>query len=121
MGSPERLRVPQWETISESIEACAKREVLEEIGMTVKNARFTTLTNDFFYQNDKHYVTLFVVCDHEKGIPEIKEPNKCETWGWFFWNEFPDPKFLSLQNLMDQGFIPVGIKKAPSLKTMKSI
>ncbi len=97
---------------NESIESCAKREVLEETGLSVKNARFATLTNDFFHQNDKHYVTLFVICNHEHGAPEIKEPDKCEAWDWFFWNEFPNPKFLSLQNLLEQGFIPLGINKA---------
>lgn len=97
---------------NESIEDCAKREVFEETGLSVKNSRFATITNDLFHQSNKHYVTLFVLCDHEKGIPQIKEPDKCEKWDWFYWNEFPNPLFLSLKNLLEQGFTPFSIKDA---------
>ncbi len=97
---------------NESIEDCAKREVFEETGLSVKNTRFATITNDLFYQDDKHYVTLFVVCDHKNGIPQVKEPDKCEKWEWFYWNDFPKPMFLSLKNLLEQGFTPLEIKDA---------
>lgn len=97
---------------NESIEACAQREVFEETGLSVKNPRFAAMTNDLFYQSDQHYVTLFVVCDYETGIPRIKEPDKCEKWGWYFWNDFPEPLFLSLKNLVGQGFTPVGMTDA---------
>ncbi len=97
---------------NESIEDCAKREVFEETGLSVKNSRFATITNDLFYQSNQHYVTLFVVCDHKNGTPRIKEPDKCERWDWFYWNEFPKPMFLSLKNLLEQGFTPLGIKDA---------
>lgn len=97
---------------NESIEDCAEREVFEETGLSVKNPRFETITNDLFLQSNKHYVTLFVVCDHKKGSPRIKEPDKCEKWDWFYWNEFPTPLFLSLKNLLDKGFTPPGITEA---------
>jgi len=97
---------------NESIEDCAKREVFEETGLSVKNPRFETITNDLFLKDNKHYVTLFVVCDHKKGTPRIKEPDKCEKWDWFYWNEFPTPLFLSLKNLLGKGFIPLGITEA---------
>ncbi len=95
---------------NESIETCAKREVFEETGMTIKNFRFATITNDLFHQSNKHYVTLFVVCDHKHGTPRVKEPDKCEEWAWFYWNEFPKPIFLSLKNLLQQGFSPFCIE-----------
>ena len=97
---------------NESFEDCAIREVFEETGLSVKNLRFETITNDIFLQSNKHYVTLFVVCDHENGTPRIKEPDKCEKWDWFYWNEFPKPLFLSLKNLLDKGFTPLGITDA---------
>lgn len=97
---------------NESIEACAKREVFEETGLSVKNPRFATMTNDLFFQSGRHYVTLFVVCDYETGILQIKEPDKCEKWEWFFWNDFPRPLFLSLKNLVEQGFTPLGMTDA---------
>lgn len=91
---------------NESIDGCAAREVYEETGLFVKNCRYATCTNDIFKDNNKHYVTLFVVCEYESGKPEIKEPDKCEAWEWFSWNQFPTPLFLSLRNLLDQDFNP---------------
>ncbi|WP_139795923.1 nucleotide triphosphate diphosphatase NUDT15, partial [Desulfocicer vacuolatum] len=57
---------------NESVEMCATREVFEETGLSVKNPRFATMTNDLFHESDKHYVTLFVVCEYKNGDVEIK-------------------------------------------------
>ncbi|MEX1328186.1 MAG: NUDIX hydrolase, partial [Desulfobacterales bacterium] len=70
---------------NESIEACAKREVLEETGIRIKNLRYGPYTNDIFTDEDKHYVTLFVTADYDSGTPLVKEPHKCEKWAWFQW------------------------------------
>nr|WP_319491958.1 NUDIX hydrolase [uncultured Desulfobacter sp.] len=96
---------------NESIEGCAAREVYEETGLLVKNCRFVTCTNDVFTDHHKHYVTLFVACAYDSGKPEVKEPEKCEKWEWFAWNEFPEPLFLSLKNLLNQAFNPFTIKE----------
>ncbi len=100
---------------NESIEDCAGREVFEETGLMVKNIQFSTITNDFFKDDNKHYVTLFVTCKHEQGISRIKEPDKCEKWEWFHWNTFPKPMFLSLKNLLEQGFNPLDSKGDASI------
>ncbi len=95
----------------ESIEDCAKREVVEETGLSIKNLQCATFTNDIFGEEKKHYVTLFVVSEYDSGELQIKEPDKCENWVWFSWNEFPEPLFLSLKNLLDQGFNPMSERK----------
>jgi len=92
---------------NESIEDCAKREVFEETGIHIKNIRYGTFTNDIFRKDQKHYVTLFVISEYDDGQLELKEPEKCEKWDWFFWNELPEPRFLPLKNLLEQGFTPV--------------
>jgi len=93
--------------LNESIEGCAKREVFEETGLSIKNLQRATFTNDIFEEEKKHYVTLFVVSEYDSGKLQLKEPDKCEKWDWFNWNEFPEPLFLSLKNLLDQGLNPV--------------
>ena len=93
---------------NESIEKCAKREVFEETGIHIKNIRCGTFTNDIFRKDQKHYVTLFVISEYHDGDLELKEPEKCEKWDWFFWNELPEPRFLPLKNLLKQGFTPDG-------------
>jgi 8-oxo-dGTP diphosphatase len=91
---------------NESIEACAKREVLEETGMRIRRCRFGPYTNDVFEKEGKHYVTLFVLADYVSGTLEVKEPDKCHEWGWFEWGRFPTPLFLPTLNLLKQGFSP---------------
>jgi 8-oxo-dGTP diphosphatase len=90
----------------ESFEECSLREVAEETGIKVKNLKFAAITNDVFVKDNKHYVTIWMVADWEDGEPEVKEPDKCEKWDWFEWNDLPEPLFVSEINLKKQGFDP---------------
>ena len=92
--------------LNESIEDCAKREVAEETGITIKNLRFGPFTNDIFENEKKHYVTLFVIADYDSGQPTPMEPERCEKWDWFAWEDMPRPLFVSNQNLLKSGFNP---------------
>lgn len=89
---------------NESIEECARREVLEETGIEITNLRCGPYTNDIFTREDKHYVTLFVLADHDAGEPMVKEPHKCEEWQWHRWPPQVQPRFLPLTNLLKQNF-----------------
>ena len=91
---------------NESIQDCAKREVLEETGIHIKNIRLGPYTNDRFEREQKHYVTLFVVAEYDSGDVEVKEPEYSETWEWFEWGCLPSPLFLPARNLVEQGFCP---------------
>lgn len=68
----------------ETPEDCATRELLEETGLHVTNVRFLTATNDYMPADNKHYVTLFMVCvrQNDSDLPEVLEPDKCEGWEW---------------------------------------
>ena len=90
----------------ESIEDCARREVLEETGLTIGNVCHRAFTNDIFSKENKHYATLFVQADYVSGTAKVLEPEKCEKWEWCKWSKLPSPLFLSLENLVDQGFNP---------------
>jgi len=89
---------------NESITDCAAREVFEETGLGIKNLRCGPYTNDIFAAENKHYVTLFVLADHDSGTPEVKEPHKCEKWQWSVWPPNLQPCFLPIQNLLKQNF-----------------
>ena len=91
---------------NEELEDCAKREVFEETGLKIKNIRQATFTNDIFKEEGKHYITLFLISEHESGEPKVMEPEKCEKWEWFEWNNLPSPLFLPIQNLLKRGYNP---------------
>lgn len=95
---------------NEEVEDCATREVKEETGISIKNIRKATFTNDIFEKEKKHYVTIFVVCDFASGEVTITEPEKCERWDWFKWDALPQPLFIPIQNLLSQNFNPFALK-----------
>lgn len=90
----------------ESWEECARREVGEEVGITISDIRFAALTNDIFQKEEKHYITIFVTCDYQDGEVRVMEPEKCEEWIWVRWEEMPRPLFLPIENLLLQDFKP---------------
>lgn len=86
----------------ESFEECAKREVLEETGLILQDIKQYSLTNDVFIQENKHYITIFMISNTFIGQPEVLEKDKCESWQWFELNDLPANLFLPLQNLLMQ-------------------
>lgn len=88
----------------EEIEECAKREVLEETGLEIKDLKQIEFTNDIFKEENKHYITIFVAGSYESGEAEIKEPEKCIDMRWFGKDELPSPLFLPPRNLISKGY-----------------
>ena len=88
----------------ESWEECAKREAFEEFGIYIKNVRFVGVTNDVMENDDKHYITIFMLGDYESGEVKVKEPDRTEIWQWVDWNNMPEPLFQAIVNLKQQGF-----------------
>lgn len=93
----------------ESWEECARREVMEETGISIKNIRFGTVSNDIFEKENKHYITIFMLANHEEGVPQILEPEKCTSWEWFKWEELPQPLFLPIVNILKAEFNPFSV------------
>ena len=91
---------------NETIEETAKRELKEETNLEIKTLTLGPYTEDFFEKEDKHYITIFVLADYVSGSPELMEPDRCEEWLWFSWNEMPENVFLPIKNLKKQGFKP---------------
>ncbi len=84
----------------ESPEGCALREAKEETGLILKVPEFFDLTNDYFPESGKHYVTLFYLAQLEKGTPKVTEPDKVEEWKWLSVSSLPTPLFTPLVNLL---------------------
>ena len=86
----------------ESVEACALREVAEEVGIEIRNIVHAGYTNDVFIESGRHYVTLFVSAEYTRGEIRVMEPDKCECWRWFDTHALPEPLFRPISNFLTQ-------------------
>lgn len=87
-------------------EDCARRETLEEAGIEVMNLQFVGVVDDPHPEQGSHYVTLSYVADWGSGEPTVMEPDKFEEWGWFSWDDLPEPLFLPVRNFIKTGYNP---------------
>ena len=85
----------------ESFEGCSRRETREECGLEIENIRFQFLANVTHYA-PKHYIHIALIADWKSGEPEVLEPDKSESWGWYDLEHLPQPMFafctLSVQS-----------------------
>ncbi len=88
----------------ETPEETAVREVKEETNCEVTNVRFGALTNDRFYDDEKHYVTIWMIGDWKSGEGEILEPDKYIEQRWVDFDSLPEPLSLWWDNLRSSEF-----------------
>jgi len=85
----------------ESFEECARREVMEETGIHIKNVRFNIVANEV--HPNKHLTHIGLIADWEGGEVENLEPHKCAGWDWYGLQNLPEPLFsmtkLGIENL----------------------
>lgn len=89
----------------EAFDQTAKREVLEETGLCIKNVRFGAVTNDYFKEEGKHYVTVWMLGDWESGQEQVLEPDKFTQLQWRDFDDLPQPLFLPWIQLLSSPFI----------------
>lgn len=87
----------------ESPEDCVVREMREEVGvLTNEKPIFLGITNDYFKNECKHYITLWYKINHTFGDAIINSKNEMSDIGWFDINKLPQPLFLCLNNAFKQ-------------------
>eukprot|EP01065_Artemidia_motanka_P010614 TRINITY_DN15644_c0_g1_i1.p1 TRINITY_DN15644_c0_g1~~TRINITY_DN15644_c0_g1_i1.p1 ORF type:complete len:445 (+),score=165.39 TRINITY_DN15644_c0_g1_i1:90-1424(+) len=92
----------------ETIEGCAVRETLEEVGLHLSRPRQLCTLNTPDVQRRFHYVTCFVV-GSAAGRPANREPAKHGDWSWVRWDDpgFPSQLFLPLAEFRRKGLTPL--------------
>ena len=93
--------------MNETWEENTRRETLEEAGIEIENITFLTATNDINPDDGAHYVTLHFSADWSSGEPRTLETDKIGDWGWFTWEELPQPLFLPVRNFIKTGYNPI--------------
>ncbi len=86
----------------ESFEDSIIRELREEAGeeIVIKDLRFLCITNLRKYL-PKHYVDIGMVAEWESGEPEVTEPDKLESWGWYPMDDLPVNLFACMNNYIE--------------------
>ncbi|MDA0734027.1 MAG: NUDIX domain-containing protein [Chloroflexi bacterium] len=83
----------------ESLEECARRESLEELGVTVGNLIFLCFSNIIAY--DKHYLDIEFLGDIGNQEPVLAEPEAFSEYGWFDLYDLPQPLFKAVSYALD--------------------
>jgi 8-oxo-dGTP diphosphatase len=84
----------------ESVEECARRELLEETGLKPISMRLGPWTENILDEGTKHYITIFIFIDQFEGQVVLLEPQKCEQWDWFSWGLLPEPLFAPIPHFL---------------------
>lgn len=85
----------------ESVEECARRELLEETGLNAISCTLGPWVENVMENGRKHYITVYVIVDQFEGEPLLLEPDKCEVWQWVAWDQLPSPLFDSLASFIE--------------------
>jgi 8-oxo-dGTP diphosphatase len=97
----------------ETIEECAARELLEETGLRAgEDSRIIGVTNDIFAEEGLHYVTIFLAVNDQGDDAVVCEPEKCERWDWFPYDQLPSPLFGPTVQLATSGALTTLISNA---------
>ena len=80
----------------ESARACAEREILEELGVTIVAGPVLCVTD--MIAADSHWVAVTYRADGGVGEPSIQEPEALAAWGWFALDDLPSPLTLATQD-----------------------
>jgi 8-oxo-dGTP diphosphatase len=88
----------------ETVEECAKRELLEETGLKIIASTLGPWMENVMENGKKHYITLLVHVDQFEGELQLLEPDKCDGWQWFSWDSLPEPLFAPFDSFIKRRF-----------------
>ncbi len=83
----------------ETLEQCARLEVLEETGIELGTMIVARVGDDIVH--DAHYVTIGFLCTDFKGEAKVMEPEKITEWQWFEPTELPSPMYFPSERFID--------------------
>lgn len=108
-----------WINSGESPQQAARREVIEETGLLLRELRFVGVTNNVFSPRN-HSISLYfeAECVDVGSLKQRVEADKCGAWEWRSWAEVTENLFLPLRLFKETGYRPFMLDK---LRTYASI
>lgn len=75
--------------LTETLESAARRELFEETRLQAVSLHYVGVIREF--QQDHNFVHFAYLCDHFEGDVILQEPDKCESWNFYNFNQLPSP------------------------------
>ena len=88
--------------LMETLEDCAKREVLEECNLVIHDLSYIGITNNIMEDLGLHYITIYFSTTTYYGKLDIMEKDKCSEWNWFSEKKLPPNLFEPLKNYYEK-------------------
>lgn len=86
----------------ESVEACARREALEETGLELLSVSHPFACTDDIVDGTQ-WITVWVKATvADDAVPKLMEPEKCSVWEWRRLFKVPKPHFRPFSLLLQQ-------------------
>ncbi len=92
----------------ESPTECARREVLEEVGLKLDEVDFLAITDDRFPESGRHYITIWMMARITDGEAALVADDEIAALGWFDTGSLPEPLFTSFAHLVAGESLPPG-------------
>ena len=86
----------------ETVKECAKRETKEETGLAIKNLKKIGYTEDYFKDENKHYITIWIEATATSTNAKLLETDKCDEWKWFETDKLPKNLFLPTKHIIQE-------------------
>ena len=83
----------------ETFEEGAKREVLEETGITINKTDVICVNQDII--ETAHFITIGLFSDAFLGEPKVMEPDEITEWRWFDLNNLPSPIYFPSAKVLE--------------------
>ncbi|MFC1592136.1 NUDIX domain-containing protein [Thermodesulfobacteriota bacterium] len=73
----------------EPLAEALRREMREEFGIEICVGELLDVADHILPDEHQHWVSPTFLCSITKGVPAIREPDKCSQIGWFAPREMP--------------------------------